>query len=292
MAGHYVSWAELSAAIAANPLRSAGCDTGAASRTVAALPPERRVTWLPSGWTEETTFAAADVLSFALWIQHPIYRAAAAGVRRQMEVETASTLLKEIDANWRKHHGKARGWVRKHLEEDLRSRAAGGDPAPDGWTGLRTTRRVALLADYIAVVLGLRIGIWWPTSKTVSMLPLSGLPASTGVAQLNAESGNPLLSPTAEALLRPPTAWPDLVTGAVGIHWAPPACAPSAGSSTVAQIQERLESVVGKEGPRRSGSRPALWSILQWEMLVQDLAGLGALLSDDSVGSTSSGIVL
>lgn len=297
--GGPVSWAELSAAFATNPHRSQGLPFGGvgsvttASGTIATIPDKMEVPWLPGSagrWTEETTFAAADVLSFVLWVQDPMYRAAEPGVRRVQEQEVASSLLKSIDATWRAHHGRARGWVRKHLEEDLRGRAAGGDPPADFWTRLRTTRRVALLADYVLTVRGSHIGIWWPVGRTVTMIPLTGQPP-VGVAQINAETGRPLLTPTGVPLLDPATAWRDLVMDAAaasgGIVWSPPACAPSAGAITVPQIQERLEALGYS---KRSGSRAALWTLLHWEMLGKELAGegVGALLSDDSIGSTGS----
>jgi hypothetical protein len=271
-----VSWAELSAAIAANPHRSVACGLTGARRSVAALPKEVpvEVSWLPagSGWTEETTFVATDVLSFVLWVQDPMYRAATEGVRRGMEREAATTLLNGLDAAWRSHHGKARGWIRKHLEEDLGGRSAGTLPVPEFWARLQTVRRVALLADYILICRGMRMGVWRPTAGTVTMMPLSG-GGSAPVAQLNGETGRPMLSAKGELLMRPASAWADLVTATPRIGWQAPACAPSAGSSTVGQIQERLGGV-GCSG--RTGSRASLWSLLQWELLVRDLAGVPA----------------
>lgn len=224
-----------------------------------------------------------------------MYRAAEMGERLAMEREVATTLLNGVEAAWRRHHGKSRGWVRKHLEEDLRARSAGA-PAVDGfWTAARTQRRVAHLVDYVAVVRGIRLGLWSPVGKTVTMIPMSGLEASVGVAQLNTETGRPLLTPAGLPLLQPATAWPALVESARtagGINWTPPACVSSGGAMTVAQIQERLELVVGSGGLKRSGSRAALWAMLHWEMLLQHLAGKGddtvaalALLTDDSTGS-------
>ena len=308
MATAPVAWAELSAAIAENPLRSKGCGltTGSvsASLTIRATPsstegsgPSGGIPWLwtaGSGWTEETTFAAADVLSFVLWVQDPLYRAAEAGVRLSMEQEAATALLNGVEAEWRRHYGKSRGWVRKHLEEDLRARSAGA-PAADGfWAMARAQRRTAHLVDYVAVVRGIRLGLWAPVGKTVTMVPMSGLEATVGVAQLNTETGRPLLTPTGMPLLQPATAWSALVESAnpTGIHWTPPACVASGGSMTVSQIQERLELVVGASATKRTGSRAALWTTLHWEMLLQHLAGKSddtviamALLTDDSTGS-------
>lgn len=298
-----VSWTELSAAIAENPLRMKGCGLTSTTGTVSAslairalpTPVAAGIPWLGvagSGWTEETTFVAADVLSFVLWVQDPMYRAAETGVRRSMEQELATTLVNGVETAWRRHHGKTRGWVRKHLEEDLRARSAGAAATDGFWTAVRTQRRLAHLVDYVAVVRGLRLGLWWPGAKVVSMLPMSGVEPGVGVAQLNAETGRPLLTPAGLPLLQPATAWPALVAGARDIKWAPPASISAGGSMTVAQIQERLELIVGAGAPKRTGSRTALWAALHWEMLLQNLAGKGddtasllAALTDDSTGS-------
>ncbi len=290
--GGPVGWAELSAAIAANPLRGVGCPLvgGGARSSVTALPKGGggEVSWLPTGggWSEETTFVAADVLSFVLWVQDPMYRAATAGVRAGMEREAAVALLNGIDAAWRTHHGKARGWIRKHLEEDLGARSAGGAVAADYWTTVQTTRRVAVVADYILVCRGLRIGVWCPVGGTVTMLPLRAS-AGVAVAQLNAETGRPLLSAKGEVLLRPAAVWAELVTATPRIGWRVPACAPSAGSATVGQIHELLGDLgCGK----RTGSRASLWALLQWEQLVRDLTGVPASASGGPVDEIEEGV--
>lgn len=293
-----VSWAELSAAIAINPLRSKGCGflAGSAGHTILATPDTGvGVSWLSApGWTEETTFVAADVLSFVLWLQNPMYRAAVDSVRRTMEQELATTLLKDVSALWRTHGGKGRGWVRKHLEEDLRARAAGTEPAAEFWAEIRTNRRIAHLADFLCVVRKATIGIWWPVGHAVSLIPLSAAEvATTGVAQINAETRRPLLGPAGATQLKPATEWASLVSGAKSVSWIPPACAPSAGSHTVAQIQERIEAIVGAGGPKRTGGRAALWGALHWELLQKELAGVTdgvtmAMLTDDSTGSGTS----
>lgn len=294
-----VTWTELSAAIAANPLRVVGCgltDAGriSASLTIAAVPPateKTRSPWVPSGWTEETTFAATDIFSFVLWIQDPLYRAAAEGVRRNLEQEMATVLANGMEAGWRAHHGKARGWVRKHLEEDLRGRAAGGDPVPDFWGSLRSSRRVALLTDFVLVMRNLRMAAWWDTA--VTMLPLSGVGKSgdIGVCQVDAMTGRPLMSTGGEWTLRPSIGWASLVKEGSGPQWMPPASVSSGSGMTVSQIQERIAAVGGAGAPKRSGSRASLWAALHWEMLLQNLTDSTvdvslALLTDDSAGSS------
>jgi len=296
-----VTWSELSAAIAANPLRSAGCgitDTGrvSASLTIAAVPASLAATtktysWLPDGWTEETTFVATDIFSFVLWIQDPLYRAATEGVRRTMEREMATALADTMEASWRTHNGKTRGWVRKHLEEDLRTRSAGGDAVADFWTTLRTSRRQAQMVDFVLVRRDMRMAVWWDT--TVTMLPMSGVgkAGDVGICQIHAMTGRPLMSREGSWILQPSSSWAALVKEG---QWLPPACVASAGAMTVSQIQERITAIVGAGGGvKRSGSRAALWAALHWEMLLQNLADSTvdvnlAILSDSSAGSTGS----
>jgi hypothetical protein len=284
-----VSWAELQAAIAVNPHRGARPGrSSAASDAILTMPDAGGgVAWLPvAGWTEDTTFTVADVVSLVLWVREPLYRVASGAVRRAMEMEEASALYGEIDAAWRRYKGRGRGWVRKHLEEDLRARAGGAVAAPDAWEGVRRTKRAAQVADYVCSVRGVRVALWWPEDNAVTMVPLSGLPTSAGVVQLNCTSGHVLMDP-AGAFRLAGTAWPALV--ATPVVWAPPACAPSVGSLTVAQIQERLDQVLGvaPDGSSRRGGRAALWSRLLWEMLLLDLDGKGVeLITDDSVEST------
>lgn len=247
------------------------------------------VAWLPvAGWTEDTTFTVADVVSLVLWVRDPLYRVASGSVRRAMEMEEASALYGEIDAAWRRYKGRGRGWIRKHLEEDLRARAGGAAAAPDAWEGVRRTKRAAQVADYVCSVRGIRVALWWPEDHTVTMVPLSGVPVASGVVQLNCTSGHMLLDATGSArLLNAGVTWPSLVTAP--FVWAPPACAPSVGSTTVAQIQERLDQVIGPavEGGSRRGGRAALWTRLLWEMLLLDLDGKGVeLITDDSAEST------
>jgi hypothetical protein len=242
------------------------------------------VAWLPvTGWTEDTTFTIADVVSLVLWVRDPLYRVASGAVRRAMEMEEASALYGEIDAAWRHHKG--RGWVRKHLEEDLRARAGGAPAAPDAWEGVRRTKRAAQVADYVCSVRGVRVALWWPDQNAVTMVPLSGVPASSGVVQINCTSGHVLMGPSGSIRMADATGWPALITSPY--VWTQPACAPSVGALTVAQIQERLDQVLGPGGTRRGG-RAALWTRLLWEMLLLDLAGKGGieLITDDSTGST------
>ena len=150
---------------------------GAASASIHTMQEEETLEWCP-GWTTDTALIL-DAISLSLWIREPLYRTAAIPVRKAMEMEEASTLLNEIETAWKANKG--RGWVRKHLEEDLRMRAAGGEPAAD-WDTVRTQRRAAYLVDYIATVRSLRFGLWWSDRKSTrlnsSHRSLSRMPSS------------------------------------------------------------------------------------------------------------------
>ena len=267
-----VSWREMADAIKANPQKDVGLQGGTASASVSALPAEAAVAWL-SGWTEDTTFTISDAVSFALWVRDPLYRVAAPAIRRSMEMEEASWLLHSSEAAWKQHNGRSRSWIRKHLEEDLRLRAGGGDPAPDAWENIRTTKRAALLLDYVCIMRSLRVALWWPDQKAVTVVPLSGSQAP-GVVQLNCLSGRILVGPIGEFQVNSAT-WPNLLMKApTDFTWFPPASAPSIGAQTVAQIHDRLQPMSPDPANYvRTGGRTALWNRLMWLTLVASLDG-------------------
>jgi hypothetical protein len=267
-----VSWTEISAAIRANPKRSVGLQMGTASATVSTLPDETVISWISGGWTEDASFTVTDPVSFSLWIRDPLYRIATPAIRRSMEMEEAAFLLHSSEIAWKQHNGRTRSWIRKHLEEDLRLRAGGGDPAPDAWEAIRTTKRAALLLDYVCIVRGLRVALWWPDLKAVTVVPLSGSTAPA-VAQLNCLSGRMLIGPAGE-LSVPAATWPNLLLKAsADIVWAPPASAPSIGSNTVAQIHDRIQLISGSQTYVRTGGRTAIWNRLMWLTLEASLNG-------------------
>jgi len=271
-----VSWTEISAAIRANPKRSVGLQMGTASATVSTLPDETAVAWISGGgWTEDASFTVTDPVSFSLWVRDPLYRIATPAIRRSLEMEEAAFLLHGSEAAWKQHNGRTRSWIRKHLEEDLRLRAGGGDPAPDAWEAIRTTKRAALLLDYVCVVRSLRVALWWPDLKAVTVVPLSGLGTSRPpVTQLNCLSGRMLIGPAGEMSV-PAAAWPSLLLKASSeIVWAPPASAPSIGSNTVAQIHDQIQLLLGAGQPHvRTGGRTAIWNRLMWLTLEASLNG-------------------
>lgn len=261
-----VPWSALSDAIRANPKRGARLlgVAASASASIAAMPDtESELAWLP-GWKEDTAFTIADAVALVLWIKDPMYRNAVGGVRRTMEMEEAGSLLGSIDAAWRTRGGRHRGWVRKHLEEDLRGRSAGADPTPDFWEAARTAKRTALLLDFVCVVREIRVGLWWPTQKAVTMLPLTGVTVGAPLLNLNCESGHVMVGPSVAS-------WPGLVTASTEITWTPPACAASVGAQTVAQVQGRLAAIGGSSV---SKGKAALWTSYLWQTLVNSLAGI------------------
>lgn len=265
-----VPWANMQAAILANPQRGTGLGLSGASGAVATMPAEESVPWLPAGWSEDTTLTIADAVSFALWIREPLYRTATSTVRRAMESEEASALLNASEAAWKEHNGRVRGWVRKHLEEDLRQRSGGAEPAPDAWETVRTARRAALLLDYVCVMRGLRVAIWWPEHKAVSIFPAAGgVPAGTPLVQLNALTGRVMVGPQGATMVA--TEWPALYVRAVDMTWTPALSVASMGTMTVAQIQEALQAIA--PDAERSGGRQVLWNRLQWHRLLAALNG-------------------
>jgi hypothetical protein len=263
------SWDEIKNAIAQNAHRDRRpLGSGAASKSLVAIPQDNiPVPWLP-GWTEDTTFTISDVVSLGLWIRDPLYRTATASVRRMMEREEATYLLNESEAAWKSHNGRVRGWVRKHLEEDLRNRSAAGDPAPDAWNQIKVHRRAAQLVDYVCIMRGIRVALWFPGDEpTVQMIPASGLPADVPVVQINCVSGRILLNDA--GFLMKGGDWPNTLASAASFKWATSACAPSIGAQTVAQIQERLAEVL--PGVACTGSRQTIWVTLLKEMLFREL---------------------
>jgi hypothetical protein len=262
-----VPWIQLEEAIQANPNKGARLREGAASASLAAMPiKEKTLSWLP-GWTEDSS--VADPVALVLWILDPLYRTATPAIRRGMEMEEASALLHTSEASWKEKNGRLRGWVRKHLEEDLRDRAAGGEPSPDAWASPHTTKRAALLLDYICIMKSIRIGLWWPERGLATVFPMTGLDASIPIVQVNCTTGRILFGPGGFKLKA--SEWPALRLS-TEIQWTPPLSAPSIGAQTVAQIQERLATLI--PGLPTKGSRATLWSYLLYELFRQDINGL------------------
>lgn len=268
-----VGWSEIEEAVKANPHRGVGLQGGSASTSVSIIPTEETITWMGEPrWSEDMSFTVKDGVAISLWIRDPLYRIAAPAIRRSMEMEEASFLLHSSEIAWKQHNGRVRGWVRKHLEEDLRLRAGGGDPAPDAWETIRTTKRAALLLDYICIVRSLRLALWWPDHKAVTVIPLTRS-TSQNIVQINCLSGRMLFGPGSN-VLTPCAKWPALMMHASSeFVWSAPASAPSIGAQTVAQIHDRIEAMNPSVPHVRTGGRAAIWNRLMWLTLVASLEG-------------------
>lgn len=265
-----VPWTDVQAAIAVNSRRHESLSApGSAAFSLAAMPnTESEHSWLP-GWSDDTTFTIADAVSFALWVRDPLYRTAMPSVRRAMEMEEAQALLHGSETAWATHNGKGRGWVRKHLEEDLRARAGGADPVPDAWDAVRIQKRAAQLVDYICVMHGLRMALWWPDAGVCTVIPVAGgVPATAPIIQVNCTTGHVLVDRAGSYRVVGPS-WPGLITAAKEVTWTPAACSPSVGSATVADIQARIAVIDATAD--RTGNRTALWNRLMWLTLTAAL---------------------
>ncbi len=255
-----VTWADLSAAIQSNANRSIGLP----KRTVTPPAPQS-LSWL-TGWAEDTTCTVPDVVSFVLWLSDPLYRATTPAGRRTMEMEEAQSLLLTLDASWKSHNGRARSWVRKHIEEDLRLRAGGGDPVADFWTGVREKKRTALLMDYVCVVRGIRVAVWWPTAAVVTMYPMTG--GSGDVANVNGEAGRSLVGPSGFTV--PVAQAAAHMMAGKGISWAPPVSV-----SATQTVSELVADLAAYGVAVDTKSKAKLWSALQWQRQLASLNGQG-----------------
>lgn len=270
-----VPWANLATAIQANTARHTDLGLGSASGAVAALPVESPVlVWMGAGagWTEDTSMTVPDAVALSLWIRDPLYRTATASVRRAMEAEEATALLNASEGAWKEHNGRVRGWVRKHLEEDLRARSGSADPVPDFWEAVRTQRRTALLMDYVCVMRSLRIALWWPEHKSVTVIPAASAPGvgpTTPIVQLNGTSGRVLLGAGTMGFAIAPLTWANSVLAGADpeIQWTSPATIAASGSMTVAQIQEAI-ALLDPTAEKTGGGRQALWNRLHWLQLL------------------------
>jgi hypothetical protein len=116
---------------------------------------------------------------------------------------------------------------------------------------------------------GIRVALWWPEQKAVTVVPLTG--PSVQIVQMNCLSGRILLGPAGNHVVAAQS-WPDMLLKTSDIVWGPPACAPSIGSQTVAQIYERIQTM--SDSPmQKMGGRTALWNRLMWLTLKASLDG-------------------
>jgi hypothetical protein len=265
-----VPWEDISEAVLANPTRFTSL-IGPVSLSISSLPSHEKVlSWLGTpGWTEDTTFVISDAVSLALWIRDPLFRTATTSVRRAMEKEEAAALIHASEAAWKERDGRQRGWVRKHLEEDLRARSAGANPSPDAWETIRTVKRAAQLLDYICVMRSMRLALWWPDHKAFTVIG-----AGSTLLQVNCSSSRLMLSPEGDYKMAA-ASWPALASRASAseMAWIVPANAPSMGSLTVAQIHEQL-AALNPGLPRFTGNRQNLWTLLQQQTIYRGMKNI------------------
>jgi hypothetical protein len=260
-----VSWDELHSAIEVNPHKSS-LGLGAASSSLSTLPEDKALQWLP-GWTEDHSASLPDCVSLSLWIRDPLYRSATQSVRGLMEMEEASFLLNNIDIAWKEQHGRVHGWVRKHLEEDLRARSSGA-PAPiDAWELVRNQKRHAQLVDYICTMRKFRVGLWWPEQKLVTTIPAQ--PFTDTLVNIQCQTNRVLVGP--DGFWTPLSSWPTLLIRS-DMEWFIPACV-TFGNQTVSQIVEQLQTI--KPGVYK-GNRNSLWTRLNYERSIKIYSDLVA----------------
>ena len=264
-----VKWEEVSEAIQQNPNRNVELVTNrVVDLSVKSDGPDgnHNVQWLPPGWTEDAVHIP-DPVSLSLWIRDPLYRIATDSIRRSMEMEEAAWLLEESESAWKSHNGRGHGWVRKHIEEDLRQRSAGGDSIHQiSWDAISSSRRAGLLMDYVCCLREFRVMLWWPDKATVTIFPLTDPEQKKEVYQLNCLSCHMLLppspSPSLSSLSLLPSAIVPLLLAVPSIAWTPPMSAPPIGSQTISQLQTQI--VLLDPTSETKGNRSVLWNRLMW----------------------------
>jgi len=283
-----VEWSDLSAAIQQNPLRDHAITSKMAGITDK-VQKDIAVPWMPAGWSENKEHEVTDIVSLVLWIKEPMYRTATPAIKRAMEREEAESLLTSIDSAFTTHNGKARGWIKKHLEEAFSSLKE--YKHNEFWKGVMEEKRMALIMDFVCIVRNLRVGLWIacqsvtkePTEPTDSTKPTDPINEIQGtvtiiphiseqrsqIIQLNATTAHLLLDSKGSPFVDGKE-WPAL-TMTKGFTWEPATSAPSIGSQTVPQIRARLLAL-GHESPaNKKENRATLWKRVQWLELVKSL---------------------
>lgn len=204
-----------------------------------------------------TVMPIQNPISLILYQRDPLYRITTQSIRHVMEIEEKNTLLSELESAWKTFHGKERGWVRKHLEESLSQSIEN----LDYWTTVQTNKKLAQMIDYICIVRGLRISIWWEDKVTV--IPFKDKSLTGKLIHIRADTSTLFeFEPTGDS-------FPLSLYTQKEITWIPPVCAPSMGSQTIAQIQSQLKEFEIEDGPKMS--RSELWNLLMWESFKRSL---------------------
>ena len=124
-----------------------------------------------------TVAAPVDPLRIAMEIRDPMYGMAAFHQRKAMECEEAQRLEGLLTSLYKTEGGRSRGWTLSGLEPMIKPRcASGGDlkelhraKVPFDWT-LQDKVSVAFL-DFLCVAQQIRIALWHPASKTITIYP-------------------------------------------------------------------------------------------------------------------------
>ena len=221
---NHVEWNDMEQAISENPHKHVRPSTIPASDEL----------------SENPSTMITDPISLSLWIRDPLFRIANASIRNSMKMEETLFMIESTDSAW-DTHGKIRGWVRKHLEEDLRSTTL------CSWDTIRTSKRAALLLDFICFIRDIRVALWFDTIVTV-------IPFTDCVWKITHID---CIANTIKLGLGPgPGPQPNFFDN--GIQWIPPACAPSIGTQTVSQITQLLKEQ-GQDNEKGINSKKDLW---------------------------------
>jgi hypothetical protein len=231
-----VSWELMNQAISENPNKHVRPSTIPASDEL----------------SEDPSTMITDPISLSLWIRDPLFRIANASIRNSMKFEETTFLIESTDSAWATH-GKIRGWVRKHLEEDLRSPTL----FSCNWDTIRTSKRAALLLDYICFIRDFRVALWF--DKVVTVIPFSV--SNTKITHVDCVSSTITIGPH-------PNFFDE------GIQWVPPACAPSIGTQTVAQVTASAE-LLGPDPDLKTESKKELWFIYLRRLFQRSIASDG-----------------
>lgn len=271
MSAVHVQWEDLLNAADCNPIQSIH-SFGSATRSILAMPKESSSSLtlpLEEGWKEEKSFTAPDVLALILWIENPLFRAATEEIRYEIKQELIDYLLTNMESLWKRYNGRARGWIRKHLEEELnkiRSQATSPLPLWD------LTRRSALFIDFIAVVKDVRISLWNSKDDTYLLIPHSLPFSSLGkevILQMNMDTFHPLINGKTGELKMSNKEWLEQVME--GNKWTLPACVSSRGNPTVPEIRELVKLANSGASEELKGTRAELWKRLHWLELRNEL---------------------
>lgn len=266
MSDIHVQWEDLLNAAVCNPIQTIN-SFGSATQSILAMPKDSDLeTEGKKGWEEEKSFTASDVLALILWIENPLFRATTEQGRIEIKHELIDYLLTNLESLWKRHNGRARGWVRKHLEEELNKICSQSTSTLPLW---EFSRRSALFIDFVAVVKDVRISLWNSKEDTYMLIPHNN--GKGDILQMNMDTFHPLINRKTGELKISNKEWLEQVMG--GKKWTLPACVSSRGNPTVAEIRELIKLIDSDSSAReeQKESRAELWKRLHWLELQNEL---------------------